>query len=564
MSLSITDLLGADREAQRAALLAMSDEELAAITQQTLELRGSVLQQNQLQYYVPASDEARKIHLSTAKQLLATGGNRSSKTTTVLADAVICMTGVVPDSLADVYPREKLRCPMRGRLMVNSLTNTWEPVIKPKLQWNRWNGRGIPGGPYGHWGFIPPRFLIKGKWEESWSEKNRTLTLTCGCTLQVMSYDQDVEDLQGTSLHLVINDEGPPHAHYRENLIRTGDVAGRVMTAMTPPDDESAAWDAAWIYDQLYEKGLPGPAKDPDIDAFCLFTEQNRILDMVEVEKVTRGLTPEQKEVRTKGRFLHLSGRIYKDYTDRPQWWCFQCSKVALTVEPRQGRRACATCAGTNVVEFQNFVEPFAQAYDWPVVYLLDPHPRKPNMMSWVAVSPADDYYQIAELDVDGSPEEVRTKVREVEDRYRLHIAKRIMDPNMGGSPAHSAGRRHITVKDEFDAVGLRCDSADDDFMVGKNRLANLLRPDPRTNAPRLHIFNTCPITNRQMLRYVWSEWARYTSDTKDPKPQPMAKNDDYPTLLRYFANAEPTHASLSYGTQIFRRAAIGGARRGY
>ena len=533
-----------------AELQAIPLAERQKLLEALLSERLKAQQQNPILFYQPASPEARLIHLSTAPQILAVGGNRSSKTESMLAEMVIQMTGIVPLSLEADYPRSKLRPPIRARLVVKSLTNTWFPVIIPKLQWWQWNGRGEHGGPNGHWGWFPREFLIKGDWQESWSEKHRTLTLTNGSTLQIMSHENDVTDFSGGSFHVIGIDEGIDSARYRENKVRIADVGGQIIMAMTPPDEEAAAWDAAWTYDQLYEKGIPGKDKDPSIDAFTLYSEANRTLSAEQIEALLHGLTPIQKEIRAHGRYLHLSGRIYSTFSDRPRLWCFRCNDLVLS----------GICGHDDLVKFCHIIDPDVELYHWPVVYALDPHPRKPHAMLWVAIDPADDWWQIGDMEIDGEPEVVRDKVFAFERLHGLHIAKRLIDPNMAKSPAHVAGRRGITVRDEFDHVGLRCDLADDNRSTAIARVKQMLKPEPRTRDTRYHVFRTCGPTIQQMNRYSWQEWARYSSDTKDPKPLPMDKYSDFPTMLGYIANSNPHYANLM-GAQSYSRRS--GTRKG-
>ena len=137
----------------------MSDAELAATPlEERLQLlsdeaqeRRNIIQANQILFYKPVSPEAEKIHYSTAREVPIVGGNRSSKTDSVLADTVICMTGIIPFTLEGKFPKEKVKCPMRVRLVCESLTNTWEPVIKPKLH----GGNGTVGEP-------PERRMVTG------------------------------------------------------------------------------------------------------------------------------------------------------------------------------------------------------------------------------------------------------------------------------------------------------------------------------------------------------------------------------------------------------------------
>ena len=532
---SIQDYIADPSLLSPAVLQGLSTEEIADLAQQVVQLRDTTRQQRQLELYEPASPEAAAIHLSTATEVLAVGGNRSGKSETMMVEWAIQMTGIVPICLRDTYPREKLRTPIRTRIVCESLTNTWAPVIRPKLQWHQWSGRGEAGGPFGHWGWIPPEFLKKSQWDEAWLEKERTLKLMNGSTCQVMSYDQDVQDFSGSSMHLICFDEGPPEHLYRENKMRIIDTNGRLMIAMTPPDEASTSWKSAWIYDELYEK-----RDDPNIDVFQLFTVKNRILDPEMIAKVTAGLSATQLQVRLEGQFMHLSGRIYPTYTDRQASWCFTCQNTTLVLEG-----SCAKCSGTSTVQFCHFIEPISGILGYPGIFCLDPHPRKPHAMAWYVVSPSDDIFQVAELEVDGEPDVVKQKVDQLERSLNLNVVRRLMDPNMAKSPAGVTNKRGRTVRDEFDAVGLRCDLADDNRETARARLTAFLKPDPRTKEPRFFVFNTCTRTNFMLHRYVWDEWATASSHNKDPKAMPAPKNDDFPALAQYMVNSNPTYSGL-------------------
>lgn len=548
--LSLSDLLPTDRvisvDEVVERLQSVPLEDRLRFAQEFLEYHQQSRMTGDLMHYKPVSEAAKKIHYSTKKIALAVGGNRSSKTDTNLADLVIMMTGRVPPSLPG-YPKKKLQPPIRARLVCESLTNTWATVIRPKLQWNQWNGRGERGGPNGHWGWIPRDFLIHGKWEDSWSEKERTLTLVNGSTLQVMSYDQDVQDFSGSSFHVIYHDEGPPHDIWRENTMRTVDTDGLLRIGFTPPDDDSTSWKAAWIYDEIYEPGTRG---HPSIDVFELFTLDNRILDADSIHEVTAGLSEKQKQVRLYGRFIHLSGRIYPTYADTPKQWCFECNDTCFAVGG-----VCATCKSPNIVQFCHLIEPFQAAYKWPAVFTLDPHPRKPHMMSWFTISPSDDVFQVAELEVDGEPEEVRKRVDDMERALGLNVVRRLMDPNMAGSPQGvAAGKRGRSVRDAFDEVGIRCALADDNRDTARARFRSYLKPDPRTKEPRFHLFNTCPRTDWQLRHYIWDEHATAaTAAKKDPKPTPREKEDDFPCMIGYLMNDNPSYAALQGARSVLR-----------
>ncbi|KKL83638.1 hypothetical protein LCGC14_1972740, partial [marine sediment metagenome] len=540
------------------SLRALSAEDLARVTGDLLEKRAEIRKESQLLYYQPASDLARQVHLSKAHTIGIGGGNRSSKTETALVEAIACATGVFPLDFQAEF-REKFKGPLNVRVCIESLTTVLHPIMLPKLMWWRWTGIDQPGGLRGHYGWVPRMCLKQGSWDKSWSEKLRTLTFFCRdpddpdrilgeSQIQFLSYDQDPTDYASGTFDIVIHDEPPPFSIWRENQARVLDVAGRIFLSMTWPDD--AAIPVDWIYDEVYELGQPGSTKDPGIDWFELQTLDNVHIDAKAILDKTKNWTEETKKVRLKGQPLRFSNRIHPLFTDFPQMWCFTCGKDCM---PAEGVCGCER-KSTEIVEYQH-IEEFDIGQSWPVVFLLDPHPRKPHMCMWVAVDPSDDYWVVQEGSIEGDAADLKTYVDAIEEGMEFDVRLRLMDPNMGLSPssqAKAAGNR--TVQQEFDKAGLRCGLADDNRETARSILKEMMKPEQRVGAPSFHVFSSCRKTNHQYLRYSWDEWTRYSSEKKDPKPKPREKEDDFPTLGGYMANAKFTHDRLKHGGQILRR----------
>ena len=200
-------------------------------------------------------------------------------------------------------------------------------------------------------------------------------------------------------------------------------------------------------------------------------------------------------------------------------------------------------------------IEDFEPGDNWPCVFLLDPHPRKPHFLLWVLVDPSDDYHVIHEGELEGDATDVKTYVDEIEEGRGLDVRLRLMDPNMGRSP--SGARREVTWQDEFEAAGLRMDLADDSD-VGRKRVNQYLKPDPHTRRPRLVFHSRCRNAATQFKRYVWDDFKR--SANRDLKQQPKDKYSDYPTLLKYLLNYLPEFRTLHTGAPIIGR---GGTRKG-
>ena len=217
--------------------------------QELLNLAHDDRRTNNLSYYQPVSRASLKIHQSTKKILGVGGGNRSSKTETCLVEMFSLATGVIPMSLRKTTPwKAKFRGPVQMRVVCQSLTSTLRETILPKLQYWNWLGADRAGGKRGHYGWVPQENLRGGDWDKSWLEKTRTLRFLCRdpehpeivlgeSSCQFNSHDQDPEDFASGSFHHILHDEPPRYAIWRENEARVMENNGRLLLAMTWPDN---------------------------------------------------------------------------------------------------------------------------------------------------------------------------------------------------------------------------------------------------------------------------------------------------------------------------------------
>lgn len=536
----VSDLLSIDSS----NLATLSDEELQTLANYALDLQAKDRNVNQLKYYIPVSQKAIDVHKSTAPVFFLAGGNGASKTDTALVDMVICATGIIPDSLKSIYPSSKFRGPINCRVVVESITNTLETIILPKLQWWQWQGVDQAGGNRGHYGWIPKHCLIKGEWDESWTARTRTLEIrfydpTSGSyrglsRIQFMSYDQDTSDFASGDFHLVLHDEPPKEGIWVENAVRTARVKGRMFLSMTWPDDPSISVD--WLIDRVYNKCIPGKERDPNYEMVEMYATENRNLDQDAIAEMARNLTAAERATRIYGQHLRLANRVHPLFTDTEHTWCFECQDLTLQTE----KGACGTCSSSSVVSFIHTSTQLESNPLYPVICALDPHPRKPHMLIWVQVSPDDDLHQLYEMEVDGSPDVVALHVNELESENGWKHIRRLMDPNMGHQS--SSVDRETTWQDSFERAGLSFDLADDGG-VGRQAIDDYLKPDSFTNKPRIQVHERCIKTIQQMKRYSWEDHKKTLE--KDQKQKTKAKNDDYPTLWKYILNSQPDFRGL-------------------
>jgi hypothetical protein len=305
------------------------------------------------------------------------------------------------------------------------------------------------------------------------------------------------------------------------------------MVAMTWPDDPAIPVD--WIFDELYEKAQPGVDQDPSLAWFDLFTTDNPNLRQDAVAERAGQMSEGERAARIYGQPIRLSNRVHPLFTDVTHWWCYSCNKPIL----RNDQSQCGTCGGEDITSYCH-VDDVPGNPHYPVVFLLDPHPRKPHCLLWAQIDPNDDWQVVMEAEFDGGPDELAAFVQELESDRRWSTIRRLIDPNMGRSPA--SADRDLTWQDAFERAGLRCDLADD-ADVGRAQLNQFLKPDPKTRRPRFMVDISCTTTIHQLKRFLWDDHKRGTD--KDQKQKPKAKHDDMPACLRYAMNTDPSFRGL-------------------
>lgn len=539
-------------------LSSLTDEQFTAQLAELVELAQRERQENQLLHYKPVSETALKIHESKARVLGIGGGNGSGKSELAIMEVVMAATGVFPESLKHLAA-QKFRGPVNCRIIVQSLTTTLYNIILPKLQFWKWSGIDAPGGERGHWGWIPKWSLIGSSWERSWHDKLRTLRCVCRdpddinrvvgeSTIQFLSHDQESADAASGDFHIIMLDEIPKLAMWRETEARTMRVAGRIILSMTWSDDPAIPVD--WIFDEVYDKAAD---KVDGFEWHNIYTTDNPNLDQRAVAAQASAWSIETRNVRLFGQPIRFSNRIHPTFTDQTQHWCFTCGKTTFARENLEAvtsmdRWRCDACGSIQVAEF-NHVKEFSATDKWPCVFVIDPHPRKPHMYLWALVDPSDDLWVVADGACAGDPVETRKDTLAIERTLGLNVVHRIIDPNMALSS--SSSRRGVNWRDEFDDAGLRCQLADDSH-VGRERLNQYLKPDVGRWQPRIHIHPRCDKTIHQLKRYVWQD--RKLDSDRAVIQVPKDKDDDYPTMLKYLMNEAPTFRFLSGSGMVFSR----------
>lgn len=443
--------------------------------------------------YRPANEKILAFHQSKAKIRLICGSNRSSKTTSGIAEAIFYALGTRPfdQSRASDPPTKIL-------IVAQDFTNAVIQTIHPKLM------SMIPDGAlmetplgirYMHSG-IPTSYHFKN-----------------GSFIKLGSSEQEMVKFEGSDWDLVVFDETPRREIYIACLRGTIDRGGRIVFAMTP---ESSL--ATWVYDDIYTQA----GSNPDIFQVTVSIYENPYLGKEEIEFFKASLTPEEQEARIYGRFKTLIGRVYPQYD--PSIHC---------IDPQ------------DILSRKN--EKGISIFDtYPKGLAIDPADRKPFAMLWFALSPQEeiiiyrewpetDFFRTAPL---GSIEDYAELIRSIEKETpggSDTIHWRLMDPNYGIARSVIS---NSSIVNAFKNYELFFDTdINDDLHEGHHAVRSRLtydksKPISELNRPKLYFFKGLNNLHHALTRYIWD--TRRMEEERGVTERVKEKVKDFVDPLRY------------------------------
>jgi len=455
-------------------------EQAKIILASAIEEKKRRMKENGISYYRPQRiedgyNDQEGFHKSTKRIRACFGGNRSGKTVPGACESVWYATGT--------HPYKNIPTPNFGRVCCTDFTNGIEKVILPEIK--KW----MPKNMIAHY-----------------SVESRTMTLKNESTIEFMSYDQDVEKFESASRHWIWFDEEPPENIFKACRMRIIDTKGDIWFTLTPLKGMS------WIYSQIYEQANI----DPNIAVWIFDTLKNPYIDEEEVEQIKRGLSDEEIEARIGGKFVQMSGLIYKEYNQ----------------------------------DIHN-IDRFTIPEHWPKICAIDPHPRLPTIILYMTVVPLQFLVQEATKHNIKLPEiqygdvyiiydEIYPSdpllINETAELMRAHekgeyISYRLID-NSAQTPDPIIG---TTIRQEFEKYGIRT------LLPDKDIANRILRIRERLKTNSLLFFKDLINTLWEIRHYAWDDY-KIGKDYKDPKEKPRKKRDHAMDCLGYMVVSNPQY----------------------
>jgi phage terminase large subunit-like protein len=325
-----------------------------------------------------------------------------------------------------------------------------------------------------------------------------------GWNFDVMTYDQDPKQFEGVTLGWAWFDEPPPEAILKATIARMR-RGGIIMITATPISG------SAHLYDMFSEESLEveivlregeEPVKvkrsvhtqTSDVESACKVHGIRGHLEHSDIERMIAEYPEDERQARVYGKFQHLVGLVYKRF-----------SRNIHVIKP------------FNITE-----------RDFIVYEMLDPHPRNPDAVLWVAVDKHGTKYVIDELYM--KPDDVRELAERIKNKSQNYrVIYRAIDPWAFNRD------QHLNPEDRNLAE-----------MLAENGLTYMPAPKQRTAAdkriemainyqeanghmirpPELYIFDHCKRTIWEFEHWRWDEWEGKTGDKRDRKEKKVDKDD--------------------------------------
>lgn len=341
----------------------------------------------------------------------------------------------------------------------------------------------------------------KGRYESLKGGKNYFSQYKAnGWVVDVMTYDQEVKQFEGSTLGLVICDEPPPQPIWNASISRLR-LGGMILCLMTPLTH------AAWFYDEVVPKHQESVIY-ASMEDNCKIHGKRGQLEHSVIEAMIREMPQDEVEARAYGKAMYLAGLIFKQF------------------EPR-----------VHVLK-----ESLRVTSNMPVYQVVDPHSDKPFAVIWATPDLNGDLYIVDEW-----PNE---------DFYRMHncqlnindYRKIFQDKEAGWNIERRIIDRHFadvrspinkrTLRDELREIGLEYAPsyvASEEVETGIASVRKYLAydqsmPFTNLNKPKLFINPHCTNTIKSFQR-----WSR---DPDNGKPRDEFK--DFMDCVRYLVMANP------------------------
>lgn len=310
-------------------------------------------------------------------------------------------------------------------------------------------------------------------------------TTDTGFEFDIMSYDQNVKEFESATLGWAWFDEPPPEAIFKATVarMRTGGIIFITATPLTG---------SAWMYDHIMTDPKQGQRQYIEADVWANSVSKGirgRLTDEA-INRMIEEYSEEDKQARIFGKFQHLTGLVFKAFS-------------------------------RNI----HVIDPFnINLEDYAVYERLDPHPRNPDAVLWLAIDRKGTKFVIDELFENATTGQLAMLIKQRASNYRI-IDRRI-DPSAFIVDSHT----NKSLSKELVSLGLDYLPATKSRTLAIKRIEESL--DYResvgeiTKKPELFVFSNCKRVIWEFEHWQYHEYSGRTAEYRDKSDKPQDKDD--------------------------------------
>lgn len=451
------------------------DEELAILRAQKKlqkKIRG-------MDFYAP-NPMQEKAHKCGARTICYVGGNRAGKSTFGAMELCYHLTRNYPEW----YPEEKrFSGPIKAVISATSYAIVMR-VVAPKLT----------------------ELLPKDYYSIKNTSQGFPTRLRCkdGSTVDILTLEMDDSQYESADWDFAWLDE--PQNQRKFYAIQRGlvDRGGRMVLTFTPLTEP-------WMKDEIVDKedGKRIAVFTVDIRDNKFTVKGEPILKEEFIEEFQQGMPDDYIEARIHGKFFHLRGAIYQEFSEAHQ---------------------------------RDF-----KYEGQPVIAVLDPHDRVPHHIIWAFIDRDDTIFVDYEYEAHIDLPILADRILAIEKERGYHMKRRLIDPNFGRKPFKVGS--NINVIKELARNGVGFYEANDDVELGHMIVRDYLHYDKRkeisvTNEPKIFFArDRVPKTIKSVRNLQYEEWDGKRAGDRDPKEVEKDKENHGADCIRYLCISKPRYS---------------------
>lgn len=319
-----------------------------------------------------------------------------------------------------------------------------------------------------------------------------------GSVTHLMSAEQDNEAFEGITLDYFWLDEPMRREIYvalKRGLMQSDGHWWWTATLLDEP----------WIFEDIYI-----PAREGKLESVAVFegdTDENVHLSEEAKQEFFSILTPEEIEIRKRGKPAAMQGRVFKNYN--PEY---------------------------------NVVPSFDVPSHWPTWVGIDPHTHKPHMVVFLSVSPSGDFYISNEIYHRCDINELAEHILEIESQY--NIVQRLIDTSSQEEDWSKKSAREMLAAPPY-RIRTKLAQKKNLKKSGIKLINQYLKNAHKEDGPhpRLYIMEHCHRTKKELT------YQKYKINKRDKQmifDEPEKKWDEATDSIRYILVENPTYRGVS------------------